>query len=163
MQSKLGIDFLKVQYARNLSKNIADEVQAFINNYTTVAVERTLCRLIGIDGVDANAIVPLPNVVVDEIVNKQTLENGALYYLANAMIETGKSPQEIAENMAVGILDITRFSFSYGRRCYKCFTYINNNIQKISSNKQKREQYLLSLGEGSKPYLYVIVATGNIL
>jgi len=162
MQSKLGIDFQKVQYARDLSKKIADEVQAFVNNYTTVAVERTLCRLIGIDGVDANA-VPLPNVVVDEIVNKQALENGVLYYLANAMIETGKSPQEIAENIAEGILDITRFSFHTAEEVTSTLLpYINDNIQKISANKQKREHYLLSLGEGSKPYLYVIVATGNI-
>ena len=162
MQSKLGIDFQKVQYARDLSKKIADEVQAFVNNYTTVAVERTLCRLIGIDGVDANA-VPLPNVVVDEIVNKQALENGVLYYLANAMIETGKSPQEIAENIAEGILDITRFSFHTAEEVTSTLLpYVTDNIQKISTNKQKREHYLLSLGEGSKPYLYVIVATGNI-
>ena len=62
MESKLGLDFKKVEYARGLAKNIADDVQAFCEQYTTVAVERTLARLMGIDGVDESD-VPLPNVV----------------------------------------------------------------------------------------------------
>ncbi len=35
-----------------------------------VAVERTLCRLLGIDGVDVHA-VPLPNILVDELKEKE--------------------------------------------------------------------------------------------
>ena len=38
MQSKLGIDFTKVQHARGIAKSIADDVQRFADNYTTVAV-----------------------------------------------------------------------------------------------------------------------------
>ena len=65
MQSKLGLDFKKVERAKSLAKDIANEVQAFVESKTTVAVERTLCRLMGIDGVDENQ-VPLPNVVQEE-------------------------------------------------------------------------------------------------
>ena len=50
IQSKLGLDFNKVAEARKLARNIANEVQGFVEQYTTVAVERTLCRLMGIDG-----------------------------------------------------------------------------------------------------------------
>ena len=57
--SKLGIDFKKVEYAKGLARNIAEEVQVFVDRYTTVAVERTICRLLGIDGVDTDG-VPLP-------------------------------------------------------------------------------------------------------
>ena len=77
MQSKLGLDFKKVEQAKGLAKKIADEVQSFVESYTTVAVERTLCRLMGIDGVDANG-VPLPNVVVDELKSKGVLSEGVL-------------------------------------------------------------------------------------
>ena len=69
MQSKLGLDFKKVEKAKGLAKDIASEVQTFVEQYTTVAVERTLCRLMGIDGVDEN-MVPLPNVVVDHLKDK---------------------------------------------------------------------------------------------
>ena len=65
-KSKLGLDFQKVGYAKKLAGDIAADVQKFVDGYTTVAVERTLCRLIGIDGIDENG-VPLPNVVVEDM------------------------------------------------------------------------------------------------
>ena len=65
-KSKLGLDQLKVEKARSLARTIAEDVQSFVEAYTTVAVERTICRLLGIDGVDENQ-VPLPNVVVDAV------------------------------------------------------------------------------------------------
>ena len=95
MQSKLGLDFKKVEQAKGLAKSIASEVQTFVEGYTTVAVERTLCRLLGIDGVDANQ-VPLPNVVVDDLKSKGVLNEGVIFYIGNAMAQTGKTPQEIA-------------------------------------------------------------------
>lgn len=162
MQSKLGIDFKKVEHARQISKKIAAEVQAFVDNYTTVAVERTLCRLIGIDGIDANA-VPLPNVLVEELRNKNALENGVLHFLGNAMIETGKSPQEIAEQIALGQMDVTAFPFHSQKEISAVLQpVVKVSIERIKSRRQRRENYISSLGEGSKPYLYVIVATGNI-
>ena len=41
-KSKLGLDFQKVEYARGLAKGIAQDVQTFVEQYTTVAVERRL-------------------------------------------------------------------------------------------------------------------------
>ena len=78
--SKLGLDFEKVAKARKLAKNIADDVQGFVEQYTTVAVERTLCRLIGIDGIDDNQ-VPLPNVVVDTLKDAGVLGEGVLFFI----------------------------------------------------------------------------------
>ena len=80
MESKLGLDFTKVEYARGLAKKIADQVQEFVEQYTTVAVERTLSRLMGIDGVDENQ-VPLPNVVVDTLKEKGVLSEGVLFFI----------------------------------------------------------------------------------
>ena len=68
-KSKLGIDFNKVARGKQLAKNISDEVENFAKDYSTVTCERTICRLLGIDGVDAND-VPLPNVVVDFVKEK---------------------------------------------------------------------------------------------
>lgn len=104
--SKLGLDFTKVAHAKDVARKIADDVQKFVEQYSTVAVERTLCRLLGIDGVDANT-VPLPNVLVDEIKDKGVLGEGILFFLGNAIVETGMNPQQIAEKVAEGTLDIT--------------------------------------------------------
>lgn len=161
-KSKLGLDFKKVEHAKQVSKQIADEVQQFVNNYSTVAVERTLCRLLGIDGVDNNE-VPLPNVVVDELKDKGVLSEGVMFFLGNAVIETGKNPQEIAEAIAAGLLDITKLKVNDNAEVQKAIQpYVEQSIKKISDRKAKRDNYLNTIGEGSKPYLYVIVATGNI-
>ena len=118
MESKLGLDFKKVEYARGLAKNIAEDVQSFVEQYTTVAVERTLARLMGIDGVDENA-VPLPNVVVDAIKDKGVLNEGILFFIANAMIVTGLTPQQIAEKVSKGELDITKVVTRDPKRIWK--------------------------------------------
>ena len=162
MQSKLGIDFKEVQHARDISKSIAAEVQTFVNSYTTVSVERTLCRLIGIDGVDENG-VPLPNVVVESLKDKNALDKGILFFMANAVIETGKTPQEIAEQIAAEGLDITAFRFHWQPEVAAALKpFVDKHLEIIAANRLRREKYIATLGEGSKPYLYVIVATGNI-
>jgi beta-lysine 5,6-aminomutase alpha subunit len=162
MESKLGLDFKKVEAAKTTAANIATEVQKFVNNYTTVAVERTLCRLIGIDNVDANE-VPLPNVVVNQLVTNRVLNQGVLFYIGNAIIELGKTPQEIAESIASGELDITKLKINTKVEINNAvMPYIDNCIAKIRKNVSQRNEYLATLGEGTRPYLYVIVATGNI-
>ncbi len=162
MQSKLGLDFKKVERAKSLAKDIATEVQAFVESKTTVAVERTLCRLMGIDGVDENQ-VPLPNVVVDDLKSKGVLGEGVLFYIANAMVNTGLTPQEVAEKVAAGTLDLTKIEVADREELDKILQpVIDGSINKIRARRERREHYLNTIGEGPKPYLYVIVATGNI-
>ena len=162
MQSKLGLDFKKVEHAKLLAKEIANEVQAFVESKTTVAVERTLCRLMGIDGVDENQ-VPLPNVIVDDLKSKGVLGEGVLFYIANAMVSTGLSAQEVAEKVAAGALDLTKIEVADKAAIEAALQpVIDSSIAKIRARRERRENYLNTIGEGPKPYLYVIVATGNI-
>ena len=162
MTSKLGLDFTKVEYARGLAKKIADQVQEFVEQYTTVAVERTLSRLMGIDGVDENQ-VPLPNVVVDTLKEKGVLSEGILFFIANAMIQTGLKPQQIAEQVAAGKLDITKVVTRDAKKIAETLQpVIDENVNKIRARHDRRDHYLNTIGEGPKPYLYIIVATGNI-
>ncbi|MBQ8644982.1 MAG: lysine 5,6-aminomutase subunit alpha [Bacteroidales bacterium] len=162
MQSKLGLDFKKVEHAKSLAKEIANEVQAFVESKTTVAVERTLCRLMGIDGVDENQ-VPLPNVVVDDLKSKGVLGEGVLFYIANAMVNTGLNPQEVAEKVAAGNLDLTKIEVADKAAIEAVLQpVVDASIAKIRARRERRENYLNTIGEGPKPYLYVIVATGNI-
>lgn len=162
MTSKLGLDFNEVAHAKQLAKNIADYVQNFADDYSTVTVERTLCRLMGIDGIDSNE-VPLPNVMVDFLKDKGMLTHGVLYSLGNAIIHTSLTPQQIAEKTAEGSLDITSFPFESQEKIIKALEpYIKEGIDRIVKRREKKNNYLKTLGEGSQPYLYIIVATGNI-
>jgi beta-lysine 5,6-aminomutase alpha subunit len=160
--SKLGIDFKKVSEAKARAASIANEVQQFVNCYTTVAVERTLCRLVGIDDVDAHE-VPLPNVVVDHLHQNGLLGQGALYFLGNAIMETQLSPQQIAEKMAQQALDITQLPIHPDEEIRNAvMPYIEKTLQKIKDNVAQRNRFFDTLGAGEMPYIYVIVATGNI-
>ncbi len=162
MKSKVGIDFNKVEKARAAAGAIAEDVQSFVDAYTTVAVERTLCRFIGIDGVDGFG-VPLPNVIVNELAEEGLLENGALFHLANAMAATNKSPQEVAEAISDGKISLAQFpAINNDEVKAQLKPYIDEGIQRILARRHKREDFIKNVGEGKQPYLYVIVATGNI-
>jgi beta-lysine 5,6-aminomutase alpha subunit len=161
-KSKVGLDFQKVAHAKQVAANIAAEVQQFVNNYTTVAVERTICRLLGVDNVDENE-VPLPNVLVGQLKEKGLLGEGVLFFLGNAMAETGLQPQQIAEKVARGQLDISQLPVHSRPEIETVLQpVIEQAVEKIKVRRARRNNYLNTIGEGSKPYLYVIVATGNI-
>lgn len=161
-KSKLGLDFNKVSYAKGVASKIANDVQHFVEGYTTVAVERTLCRLLGIDNVDENG-APLPNIVVDELKDKGVLGEGVLFFIGNAVAETGLSPQQVAEQISEGKLDITTLPIHTKDEINTALQpYIDAALTRIKTRRERRNQYLNTIGEGSKPYIYVIVATGNI-
>jgi len=162
MKSKLNLDFSVVDQARNSAKNIAEDIQQFIDKHTTVAVERTVVRLLGIDGID-DIERPLPNVVVDHIKEIGGLAEGASFWIGNAMIETGKTPQEIAEAVSAGELDLSKVKQSSLTEVQAVINEVAvKTVETIKGKKEERDNYLETLGEGPRPYLYVIVATGNI-
>lgn len=162
MKSKLNLDPKVIDSARSCAGRIARSMQEFIDRHTTVSTERTVLRLLGIDGVD-EVETPLPNVVVDQIKDAGGLPRGVAYWMGNAMIQTGKSPQEIAEEMAAGNLDITKLPLTSAKEAEeKIMPKVLEALKTIRAQTETRNKYLETIGEGRKPYLYVIVATGNI-
>ena len=162
MESKLNIDPKMVDSARTHAAHIARDMQEFIDVHTTVSTERTILRLLGVDGVD-DVETPLPNVVVEQIQAAGGLPRGAAYWMGNAMIQTGLQPQEIAEKISKGEMDITKLETASAKEAEEAIMpAVHEALKKIRVQSKKREDYLSTLGEGTKPYLYVIVATGNI-
>lgn len=160
--SKLNLDPKLIDSSRNSAKKIADEVQKFIDLHTTTATERTVARLLGVDGVD-DIEKPLPNVLVDSIKEGNGLGRGLSYWLGNAVVQTGDTPQEIAEKVSRKELDILRLPTASEEKIKDTITDMAEvAVEKIANNRKKREELISVLGEGRKPYLYVIVATGNI-
>ena len=162
MTSKLNLDPKVIDSARTSAANIAKSMQEFIDQHTTVSTERTIVRLLGIDGVD-DVDRPLPNVIVDAIKDAGGLPRGVSYWLGNAIAKTGKSPQEIAEAVSAGEMDFMKLEQGSVEDAAKAIEpYVEEALKKIRKQTEKREYYLQTLGEGRRPYLYVIVATGNI-
>ena len=162
MKSKLNLDSKQVEEARSYAAKIAGSMQEFIDKHTTVSTERTVLRLLGVDGVD-EVETPLPNVVVDRLNDAGVLTKGVAYWIGNAMVHTGEDPQTIAEKVSAEELDLLKLPLASMEDIQKVLApVVENALKTIRDQTQTREKYLDTIGEGKRPYLYVIVATGNI-
>lgn len=160
--SKIRLDTNKVEQARCFAKLIASDTQEFVEKHTTVAVERTVCRLLGIDGVNEEGI-PRPNLLVDHLKERGALENGAAFHIALAMKALSLTPQEIAVEVSEGRLDLTKMPHQDLFEVDLAVEPIAREmVGRIRQNRKYREDRLKEYGDKSGPYLYVIVATGNI-
>ncbi len=162
MNSKLNLNLKLVDESREIAKKIAEDTQLFIEKHTTVSTERTICRLLGIDGVDEFE-VPLPNVIVDNVMEKGGLSVGLATYIGNAIVQLGLTPNEIAKKVSKGELDLTTMELADEMDIKLAVEKVaKETVEKIKANRGKRESYLNEFGDKEGPYLYVIVATGNI-
>jgi len=160
--NKLNLDFKIVESARRIARSIAVDTQKFINKHTTTTIERTICRLLGIDGVDEFG-VPLPNVVVDHVQQSGLLNNGIALYLGNTILHTHKSPQNIAEKISQEQINMTEYPLNNITEIKNALSsIIQKNLNIIKRNKLNREELINTFGEKSEPLIYLIVATGNI-
>jgi len=151
-----------VDQARTYASDIASEVQVFIDQHTTVSVERAILRILGVDGIDELG-VPLANVVVNHIKAKGDLSKGVLFYIGNAMIETKLGVQEIAEAISKKKLQVTSLKMNEISTIKEVLIpLIQERLSIIQANKNKRNAYYQQFGKPIAPELYVIVATGNI-
>ena len=160
--NKLNLDPLLLTKAREHAANVAHDTQAFIDRHTTVTVERAIARLLGVDGVNENS-VPLPNILVQQLSDRGVLPLGVASFLGNAILHTGQNPQEITERIAGEGFDITKLP---PKDAFEIEDVVNkiagDTAELIRANRSKREQFLHEFGDKKGPYLYVIVATGNI-
>ena len=128
--NKLNLDFTLVENARKIARIVANDTQKFIDKHTTTSIERTICRLLGIDGVDEFG-VPLPNVVVDHIQKSGLINNGIALYIGNTILHTQLSPQNIAGNVSQEQLDMTEIPLSNIPLIKEVLTY---NTEKLENN-----------------------------
>jgi len=158
----LSIDESLVKACRQSAGQISDQVQQFIDQNSTVAVERTVCRLLGVDGVDQHD-VPLPNLVIEALAERDLLAQGAASFFGRAMLSTGLSAQAVAEQIADDAFDFAElpaFDQSEVQRALQA--QVSAGLQRIRSSRKQRQDYLRAYGDKPGALLYVIVATGNI-
>lgn len=162
MSTKLGLDVAMIRRGRTAAQQVADLVQEYISERTTVAVERTVLRLFGVDGVTPDG-VPLPNVIADEVLAAGRLSGGVARVFVNGLIQTGLSVQDLAEAIADGSVRVGELAQApEATVTAKARELAAAGLDVIANNRQTRTDYVARLGEGSQPYVYVIVATGNI-
>ena len=157
----LSIDKKKIAKARGYAKEIVESLDWLLQGYTSSTVERTVLRLMGIDKTVGET--PIPNLVVDHLIEKKAIERGAAYWVANAMVANDKTAQEIAEAVAIGELDLTAIPVQPQGKIIECLdTLTETMLNHIKKQTKYREDAHKKYGPRKKPSIYVIVATGNI-
>jgi beta-lysine 5,6-aminomutase alpha subunit len=162
MTSKLGLSEETVERARAAARRIASSQDSFIRKRSTVSVERTVLRLLGVDGVD-DLDVPLANVVVDAAQSHGVLDDGISKWMARAVAATERTPNEIARGVADDEIDFASIPAlerakleSVGERL------ATEVVSRIDATCERRAALIEDSSARSEPLHYVIVATGNI-
>lgn len=159
---RLDIDMNLVDRARDAANRIAGGISSIIDGYTTTSIERTVLRLLGLNGVDENG-VPLPNVIVDEAQSAGLLGDGIAYWVGSAMLHEGLSLPEIAEKFAFGKLSFDCICPAARGTVSRLLQHdVASACEYIKARRLERERLIADFDSGTPPYLYIIVATGNI-
>jgi beta-lysine 5,6-aminomutase alpha subunit len=163
MSAKLELDPRVVDACRDAAAKITEDVAAEIAGKTTVSVERTVTRLLGVDG--ANDLeVPLPNVLVDHVQDHGELGKGIAYWLGNALLDDeSRSAQQIAEAVDAQELDLCALPRAQDQAVHERITSeCERRLSEIAGRTAERRALRERLGESPPPLRYVLTATGNV-
>lgn len=156
---------------RKLATQIVAKVKPVIDSHTSVGIERAALRLIGVKGVviQNNQPIPLVNVIVDQLRNDRGLAKGVLYWIANALIQTGKDLNHLCLALEKGEIVLTQQHHASPTEVKRLATDLcKEALQRLTTIREhrnslrKQQSDPMDTSFQSKPLLYVIVATGNI-
>ena len=162
-QGKLDLDPGVVLACREAAARITAQVGEEIAGKTSVSVERTVTRLLGVDG--ANDLdVPLPNVLVDHVRDHGELGRGIAYWIGNALLaDPQATPQSIAEAVDRGALDLIQLPrASEESIAERVRSECERRLTQIRAEMRARAELREQLGESPPPLRYVLTATGNV-
>ena len=158
----LKLDQPLVDEARALARHIVAPVIDYINAHTTVSIERATLRLIGVDGVDETG-VPLPNSIVDSA--SLLLPGGILRPYVASMLQSNLDVQAAAEAIGrseLSLCEVNAGNESIAKIDEEINRLVDQGVERISSRRAERTTLIEELSNPPMPWLYVIVATGNI-
>jgi beta-lysine 5,6-aminomutase alpha subunit len=158
---ELRIDRDRIDRCRKLAVAIAQPIEAFIEEHSTVSVERAVLRLLGVDGITTDE-VPLPNAVVESL-SPSELAAGVASPFGKALAETGLEPAALARALSEGAFALETFARTPLRAARGALKpYVTAALARIAAQREAREERLARLPQLPPPLLYVIVASGNI-
>ncbi|HEY3363575.1 MAG TPA: lysine 5,6-aminomutase subunit alpha [Symbiobacteriaceae bacterium] len=162
MALNLHVDAQLVNRAREAAERITGGVQQFIDLHTTTSTERAVVRLFGVEGKGLDD-VPLANLIIESIQDGGGMDKGAAYWFCNAVARHSVEPQELAAAVGAGKVNLVEVELvDEGRVREMAALLARESLKKIRQNRQTRQAFTDQWGERPTPWLYIIVATGNI-
>lgn len=167
----LTLDTAKIARCRELAEIIAKPIDEMIRTHTTVAIERSTLRLLGVNGAVERSGQWLPevNVIIEDLESSDILKDGILTYFVNGMIQKKMTAKELGAAVAskkIDLLKLPRASdeeISQRARtlCEGGKKWILDSRATRDALRKETSDRFNAEGKGG-PILYVIVATGNI-
>lgn len=161
--SRLNIDFDTVVKCRSLAQSISKKVVQFAEQHSTVSIERSILRLLGIS--DAAHGMALANLVVDSI-PREELKRGVAHWIGRAVVATRQAPLAVAVKVSQKKLDLmAQPEVSADKLQAALAESVKHGLAGLDRVREARAPRRHSLSHGSagrRPLKYVIVATGNI-
>jgi beta-lysine 5,6-aminomutase alpha subunit len=167
MESKLGLDPRVVAEARRLAALAAEPVIEMARTHTTVSVERATLRLAGLAGADPayeGGTQPWVNTVVDAVREQVGLEQGVALPVWHALLAGGHADlAELAAKTAVGSI---RYALPTGKDADRARRAarraVASGLSQVDRRRTERDRLVKRLGDPPQPWIYLIVATGDI-
>ena len=163
MSGKLTIDPQVVREARDLARQAGQPIVDMARAHTTVSVERAVLRLAGLSGADGDGM-PLVNRLVDAVRDQVGLEHGVARPAWHALA-AGDYP-DLAALAADAAAGKARFTLPAGDQATAATAAAREALAagfaRIDANKATRQQMITQTAEPRKPWMYLIVATGDI-
>ncbi|PCJ20119.1 MAG: D-lysine 5,6-aminomutase subunit alpha [Candidatus Cloacimonadota bacterium] len=158
----LPLNMEQVLRVKKLAQNIADDTQKLIDIHSSVSTERTILRLIGVDGcVDGE--LPLPNRIIDLLIEENILENGISKPFAAALLKSGRNAQTTAELIHQKEIKLGDYSGLSPKDIQsKELDLAKIAIDLLETSKKNKLKKIAKYPLGPQPWKYLIVATGNI-
>ncbi len=156
---RLKIDTKLVEECHELGKRIVDEVFQFIKNHSTKSVERTVARLMGLDG--AHGDIPYANLLVDSLDRAGLLQDGVALHLAKAVMKLG-TIDRVKSALAEGYEPEPLQDSELGKLHDIAERLAREGMELIDRRVMERNELIERYGNPPKPWIYVIVATGNV-
>ncbi|MGW5345303.1 lysine 5,6-aminomutase subunit alpha, partial [Streptomyces sp. NPDC004050] len=161
--AKLGLDPRTVERARELAARAGRPVVELARSHTTVSVERATLRLAGLDGADPEGI-PWVNRLVDTVADAVGLEHGVCLPVWDALL-TGRY-RDLTDLAAHAAARTVSFRIPEGAQAEAAaraaHAAVARGIAAIDARRAERTRLAGELGNPPAPWIYLIVATGDI-
>jgi beta-lysine 5,6-aminomutase alpha subunit len=163
VQTRLNLDPAVVREARDLAALAGQPIVDMARSHTTVSIERAVLRLAGLQGADP-AGLPWANRLVDAVAATTGLQHGVALPAWDALITGGYADlAQLAEAAAQGKV---AFRIPAGADAAAARAAARRalaaGLGRIDANRTQRQLMIDQTAEPPRPWIYLIVATGDI-
>ena len=155
----LPIDLQLVDQCRKSARRVVRQVEGVLDRRSTVGIERTIFRLLGINSADDEG-VPRANRVVDLMRAEGWLAEGAWSLAARIALACGRFGEEQVRDLIAGRVVPARADPAQVEQWAKAQAALV--IAKLKSVRGERDRIINEHPVPATPWKYVIVATGDI-